>query len=78
MLHPTTDRAWAEVSLDCIAYNYQAMCEYLQSGKQMGTGMEQFKLDVFWSSWDAGCLQLPPWRKLWSCAVMEFLFRFCC
>ena len=35
MLHPTTDRAWAEVSLDCIAYNYQAMCEYLQSGCQL-------------------------------------------
>lgn len=35
MLYPTTDRAWAEVSLDCIAYNYQAMCAYLRPGCQL-------------------------------------------
>ncbi len=32
---PTTDRAWAEVSLDHIAFNYRAMCECLRPGCQL-------------------------------------------
>lgn len=35
MLHPTADRAWAEVSLEHIAYNYQAMRAYLRPGCQL-------------------------------------------